>query len=172
MGFLSSWSHLRYGIVFIVLQFPSMLVANSHITMLNEVFRSLDSVATEVDLRQYNGTPVVMVLFEPDCPWCFKQVKSMNRHYSACGQQFQPLAIGVNGNRKKLKQEVQRFGAKFPSLQASTQFLQKLGNIPGTPLMLVVDENGNYSGHYRGYQNDDKLNKLLRNHGIECDAHK
>ncbi len=142
--------------------------AASQTPLLGYTLRDLNSAKNNMDLKQFEGTPVMFVFFEPDCPWCFKQVKTTNQVWSNCPESFQPIAVGVHGNRSQLKKEAHRLRAQFPTLQASPELINDIGEIPGTPLIIFSDNSGNYTAHYRGFHNRERLIQLLSNQSIAC----
>jgi len=123
-----------------------------------------------INLQHFKGKPSLMVLVEPDCPWCFRQVRALNRLTHKCSQQFQPLALGINGSRKALLAEYRKLRPEFPTLQANRQLLQALGDIPGTPFSLLVAPNGKPLRWLRGYIPDQKLQQILeQSFDFQCD---
>ncbi|GAA6166364.1 thioredoxin family protein [Sessilibacter corallicola] len=143
-------------------------IAASQTPLLGYTLRDLNLAKNSVDLKQFEGTPVMFVFFEPDCPWCFKQVKTTNQVWPDCPESFQPIAVGVHGNRSQLKKEAHRLRAQFPTLQASPELINDIGEIPGTPLIIFSDNSGNYTAHYRGFHNRERLVQLLSDQGIAC----
>lgn len=122
-----------------------------------------------VDLRAFSGLPSALMFFEPECAWCYRQVKAFNRLQAVCPGHFQPLAIGVNGSRRALRAEVQRFKPEFPAFQSSAALTRVVGEIPGTPFTLLSDANGQPLGWLRGYVAPDQLRPLLeQKFGFKC----
>lgn len=127
--------------------------------------RSLE--APEVHrLTRYQGKPVLMVFFEPECSWCLRQVKAINKLGSRCGESFEALAIGVNGSRARLQKELRRLRPDFPAYQASPQLIESLGGIPATPLSFLGDASGGYVNWLRGYAAEDELEAFMQSTGL------
>ena len=122
----------------------------------------LDS-AKSVTLSAESKTGVV-VFFEPNCSWCFKQAKVFNRFLKRCNTDVQFTGLGVNGNRQQLKKEAWRLKAKFPLYMAGSDLLNATGHISSTPLTLILDEKGSVVAHTRGYLPFNKWKAFLDQH--------
>ena len=106
----------------------------------------------------------LVLFFEPDCSWCFKQTRVFNRFLQDCQADIQMMGFGVNGNRQQLKKEIWRQRADFPMYMASQSMLKAIGHISATPLTLLFDREGNILSHVRGYLPRDKWQALLLEH--------
>ena len=53
-------------------------------------------------LINHNGDISLMMFFEPNCAWCYKQVKAFNQISTQC-RQVSITALGINGKRHQLK---------------------------------------------------------------------
>ena len=118
--------------------------------------------ASGVEARSLPADVDVLVLFEPECTWCFKQVRVLNRLQQQCAS-FRAAGVGVNGSRRALLAEVRRLRADFPLYEASQALLADLGQIPGTPLMIYIDQSGQFENFSRGFQSESLLIKRLAN---------
>lgn len=105
--------------------------------------------------------PSIMMLFEPDCSWCFKQAKVLNQLHATCPNQVNIIALGVNGDKQALKQQSWKMKLHFPAYMTSHDLLDVLGEIPATPMSLLSSSEGNYIGHLRGYVKLAPLKALL-----------
>lgn len=114
-----------------------------------------------VSLNYYSGKLMLISFFEPKCPWCYRQMKTLNVISKECSHQVQPISIGINGNAFALKKELRRAKVAYPSFLANKKLLNKIGKIPATPWMLVADANGEIIGHMRGYIRKEKLKGIL-----------
>ncbi|MEX2962513.1 TlpA family protein disulfide reductase [Microbulbifer sp. TYP-18] len=142
----------------------------SEARLLDMELRSLAGPA-RASLAQYRDLPVLMVFFEPECPWCFRQVRALNRLLARCPGQFQPLAVGTNGARRALLAEYRRLRPNFPAFQISGELLDKVGSIPATPFMLLVNRDGLPAGWLRGFVPGEKLQPVLAKRlGVNCDG--
>ncbi len=120
-------------------------------------------------MQQFAGKPVVLMYFEPQCSWCFRQVRTLNQLQEKCSGRFQPVAVGINGSRKDLLTEVRRLRPEFPAFLISAQLKSKIGEIAGTPYTLLSDEYGHPVSNLRGYIPSERLQSLLEQHlGFSC----
>lgn len=118
-----------------------------------------------------NKSPSVILFFEPDCPWCFKQSKVFNRYLANCSAYVDIIGIGVNGNRQQLKKEAWRLKASFPLYMASAELLASTGKITSTPLLLILNDSGTIIAHRRGYADFENFESLIQQHSssaINC----
>lgn len=119
-------------------------------------------------LLRYRGKPVLMVFFEPECTWCFRQVRAINALGKGCAGTFTALAVGVNGSRESLRKELRRLKPDFPAYQASAELMASLGGVPATPLTLLGDTRGGYLSWLSGYAPEDRLADFMRTGGASC----
>ena len=134
-------------------------------SLLDWSLKSLEAPETRA-LDRYQGKPVLMMFFEPECSWCFRQVRAINALAERCGGGFQALAVGVNANRAGLKQELRRLRPDFPAYEASPALLQSLGGVPATPFTLLGDVTGTYLDWTRGYLPEAELEEFMRQRGV------
>jgi peroxiredoxin len=134
-------------------------LARAEVDILDYRLRDLSSTR-EVALDEFRGDVSVLMFFEPDCPYCFRQARVLNDLQAACAD-VQPVAIGVNGDRAALQKEARRMGARFPVLQIDQRLQDDIGEIVATPLMLVSDRNGMLVTWLRGLQKADVLRSLI-----------
>lgn len=145
-------------------------VAGDNPSLLAYELKRLDVPEVEA-LDRFEGKPLLLVFFEPECSWCYRQVKAINALGARCDNGFQALAIGVNSNRAGLQKELRRLRPDFPAYQASAELLDALGGVPATPFTLLGDSNGTYLNWMRGYQDEASLERFLRDQGaLNCPA--
>jgi thioredoxin-related protein len=113
-----------------------------------------------VDLAQFRGYPVLILLFEPDCGYCVRQAREINALLSQCTE-IRPVAVGINGNRQHLREHVFSMQPDFPALMANRDLLQDLGEVQATPLMLLSDDKGYYHLHMVGLQEKETLRAVI-----------
>lgn len=141
--------------------------ASSTSSLFGYQLRSLEAPVTD-SLDAYRGKPVIMLFFQPECSWCLKQVRAVNRLPADCRASFNALAIGVNGDRKALKQELRRLRPDFPAYQANPALLDAIGGVPATPFALLGDANGEFHNWMRGYIPQSRLVDSLAELGADC----
>ena len=147
---------------------PAGSALASNVYLLDFELRSLEQPEVH-ELQRYEGKPVLMVFFEPNCSWCYRQVKAINEVGEQCSDEFAAIAIGVNGNRQSLQKELRRLRPEFPAYQASPRLLESLGGIDATPLSLLSNADGEFANWSRGYLPADKLLSFMtHNIGFAC----
>jgi hypothetical protein len=114
----------------------------------------------EMELDVFRGGVSILMFFEPDCPYCFRQARALNELQREC-QDVHPVAIGVNGDRAALQKEARRMRAEFPVLQIDARLQHDIGEVVATPLLLVGDRSGMLVTWLRGLQSADVLHDLL-----------
>jgi len=112
-------------------------------------------------LEQYRGKTLLLSLFEPDCGWCYRQMKTLNRISRECHSHLQPISIGINGSAQRLRRELRKAKVSYPALAASQKWLAKLDGVAATPWTLVVDTEGQIVTTLRGYKPYEELQKLF-----------
>lgn len=121
-------------------------------------------------LANDHGDIKLLMFFEPDCSWCYKQIKALNQISRQCPK-ISLAALGINGKRHQLKKDLWRLKPQFPAFVANANMVSDIGNIPATPITLVIDQKGHYLSHLRGYTPSKKiLAQLSAQHGIECSS--
>ena len=121
------------------------------------------------NLEHLRGKPTLMMFYEPDCPWCFKQGRAFNQLLDHCGQELQIVALGTHGDKTRLKRELWKMKPDFPGFIAGQEMLQSVGQLPATPITLIADKNGHFLSYMRGYIKLDTLEPLLQQaFGLKC----
>ena len=116
-----------------------------------------EAVSLSLDTR-----PVVVLFFEPDCSWCFKQSKVYSRLAKRCQSEVQFIGLGVNGSRQAIKKEAWHLQAAFPLYMASRPMLDAIGSVDSTPLSVLLNSQQQIAGKARGYLNQDKWQALYQ----------
>lgn len=128
----------------------------------------LSSDAMELDV--FRGGVSILMFFEPDCPYCFRQARALNQLQREC-RGVHPVAIGLNGDRRALQKEAGRMRAEFPVLEIDERLQSDIGNVEATPLMLIGDRGGMLVTYLRGLQAVGVLRSLVeRVDETACDA--
>ena len=114
-------------------------------------------------LGRYEGRPLVMVFFQPECNWCAKQVRAINELRERCD--FEAIAVGVGGTRAELRKELRRIRPDFPAYQASPRLIEAMGGVLATPMTLLGDADGAFLNWSRGFLSGGKLQQLMQTSG-------
>lgn len=139
---------------------PAM--GNGSASILDFQLRSLQEPEVH-SLTMYEGKPVVLVFFQPECNWCAKQVRAINSLREQCD--FEALAVGVGGSRVELRKELRHLRPAFPAYQASPELIEELGGVVATPFTLLGNPNGEFLNWGRGFLPEKELQKLMRSSG-------
>jgi thiol-disulfide isomerase/thioredoxin len=134
-------------------------VAVAEVDILDYRLRDLATTG-EIELSAFRGTVNVLMFFEPECPYCFRQARVLNELREQCGD-VQPIAIGVNGDRSALQNEMRRMRADFPTLQIDARLQEDIGEVVATPLLLLSDRSGMLVTWLRGLQQVETLRALI-----------
>lgn len=97
-----------------------------------------------------NEQPLAVVFYQPDCPWCQKQMQQLVSYQQQCHHGFQSVFIGTQGKHRALLREVQSYQQQALSFAADSQFIRLLGAIPATPITLFIDQHGQLLSANRG----------------------
>lgn len=109
---------------------------------------------------EHAGTVGLLVLFQPECPWCVRQ-------FDAAGTlandrpDIAVIAIGLRGGRMELIRELRRARTHLPAYLASPELLETLGKPEGTPRLYVVDRHGRIVAWAAGYHDPAQLAYLI-----------
>lgn len=133
-------------------------------------------ILADIDLHQYSLRPLqagnsrsytelrgqvdLLLLFEPECVWCVRQTRVVNALQQDCPA-FAAAGIGVNASRRSLLKSVQQLRPEFSTFQISVPLQRDLGEVPGTPLMIYLDQQGMFKTYSRGYLPRERLEPLL-----------
>ena len=109
--------------------------------------------------------PSLVLFFEPNCSWCFKQAKVFDQLAAACPQ-LTIFGLGVNGSRIALQKEAWRLRVAFPLWMASQSMLASTGSIKSTPLSLLLDDAGEIVFSAKGYMDAARWRDELTKQGI------
>ena len=112
--------------------------------------------------------PSLVLFFEPNCSWCYKQAKVFDQLAAACPQ-LTMFGLGVNGSRVALQKEAWRLRVTFPLWMASQSMLASTGPIKTTPLSLLLDDAGKIIFSARGYMDAARWREALIEHGVKLE---
>lgn len=122
----------------------------------------------EVDLtKQANLTnnqatlPTVTMLFQPNCSWCKKQGQALAKAFEQCASSINIAFVGVKGNARTLKREINHYHHDIPAYVADRKFLHSIGGFEASPTTIIYDGNGQIITKKRGFIPEDNLSKAL-----------
>ena len=104
-----------------------------------------------VSLNTVKHKHLLISFFEPECRWCYRQLRMLNKLQQTCDDNIQPIMIGIHGTRQVLQQELRLINVTLPAFEASEALLKLTGNIDATPITFIVNEDGAITQRLRGY---------------------
>jgi thiol-disulfide isomerase/thioredoxin len=139
----------------------SLGVAPQAFSYLEEIqLPSLRDKAT-INTADLYGKVVLLSFFEPDCPWCYRQMKVFNQIQSECDERLQPLSVGIHGTDQKLRSELRRAKVQYPAVRGTPALIQLTGEINATPWTLVFGPKGKLLVTWRGYMKFAQVQALF-----------
>ncbi|GIU42531.1 TlpA family protein disulfide reductase [Shewanella algidipiscicola] len=114
-----------------------------------------------VNLSHLEGHAIALMFFEPECPWCIKQARALRNLEQNCVARIHPVALGINGNNLTLKRALFRLNFPFEAYRAPRKLLTDMGGIPATPILLLLNAQGELIKGFRGYTEEVVLKELL-----------
>lgn len=155
------------------------------LTILTTILWTLPAIASASDILGYEhenlsngqlealdalrGKSSFLLFFQPDCKWCLKQSKTLDKMLATCPRQVNAAALGVHATRHELKKELRRLRPDYPAYKTGDRMLEELQGVPATPIMLLADEHGKFVQSFRGYVPADQLAQILaEKHKVSC----
>lgn len=106
------------------------------------------------------GKPALIVLFQPDCPWCQAQFRD-----AEIARQAKPglhvLAVSLKGGRRDLIHELRRARTTIPAYKSSPALLEAFGRPVGTPRVFLISSRGEVLQERRGRQTAEALLAMI-----------
>ena len=121
---------------------------------------SLKNQAT-MSMAAFHGKVVLLSFFEPNCPWCYRQMKVFNQIQSECDEILQPLSVGIHGTNQKLRSELRRAKVQYPAVRSTPTLIQLTGEINATPWTLIFKPKGQLLVTRRGYMKFEQIQALF-----------
>jgi len=116
-------------------------------------------------LTDYQGKTFITAFFMPNCKWCQRQHKVLNKMKSSCPA-IKTIMLGVQGSKQKLRQALQRKKNTFPAYVANNTIVKAVGAQSPVPMMLLFNDKGGLVFKTIGYTPKEKLTALLIEHNI------
>lgn len=111
--------------------------------------------------EQAAKTTIAMV-YQPDCKWCKKQGKWLNKAQAQCAQNLGIVLIGNNGDKRQLKRELKHFHQDMPAFLANRKLFAEVGGVAASPTTLVFNQEGKLIAKQRGYVDDATLSDVAQ----------
>ena len=129
-----------------------------------------NSATTIETLEAYQGKALLTAFFMPNCRWCQRQHRVLKKVQRSCPY-FQPVMLGVQGSKQKLRHELIRERNTFPAFLANKNIINAMGDQSPVPMMLVFNKQGELVFKTIGYTPEDKLKSLFNQYNIDiCSA--
>ena len=150
------------------LYFRALLLILISLGLAPQAFSSLDQIQlpslkneATVNMADFHGKIVLFSFFEPNCPWCHRQMKVFNQIQSACDEGLQPISVGIHGTEQKLKSELRRAKVQYPAVKGTAALIQLTGEIDATPFTLAFEPDGQLLFTWLGYMKFERIQELF-----------
>lgn len=107
---------------------------------------------------------IILSFYAPDCAWCERQIKSLNKFQKECESAWATSLIGIKGNKQLLNKLLRKTHNTLPAFIATSEFLTQVPTLEATPLTLFIDSNRKILAVKRGYVD------LQNQTSISCDS--
>ncbi len=144
--------------IFLMLMLSTSIFASDSIY--THKMNRLHGIGTE-SLADFSTKPKVVVIYQPNCQWCEKQISDLAKFQHRCEGSFNTILVGSRGNKRKLTSELKRFDGDFPAFAGSREFLRKIGGVLATPITLFFNQKGKLIGKKRGYLQSTLMQQAL-----------
>jgi len=144
--------------IILMLIFSTSIKASSKIS--SHQMKLLQKVG-KTSLSQLSSKAKVVVIYQPECHWCKKQIADLVQLQHQCRGSFDTVLVGARSNQFKLKSELRYFEGDFPALLANRQFLRDIGGVKATPVSLFFNEKNVLIGKKQGYLPEEQMRKIV-----------
>lgn len=144
----------------------------------NSAYAETSTVATEITVTDIqsrtdftlfaNQQQSLFSFFEPNCSWCLRQIKALNKLQQQCSVQVNITLIGIHGNKQQLRKVLHKARNTLPATQYHPELRKLLGKINVTPTNAFFDQNSTLVSSLPGYIKLDKLSKVF---APDCKIH-
>jgi hypothetical protein len=118
-----------------------------------------DPLRGAVPFSSYVGRPALIVLFQPNCPYCLVQFREAQA-FARQRPDIIVVSVALRGRASDLVSELRCARSTLPAYSASPALLSALGAPEGTPRVYVVTPRGRVIAQARGLQNQEALAQL------------
>ena len=110
---------------------------------------------------EVNGLVTVAMIYQPDCSWCKKQGKILERAFKQCQNSMNIVLVGTKGNTRQLRKELKHYHDDIPAFIADRKFLRDIGGYQASPTTLIYNDEGKLIVKKRGFIPEEKLASAL-----------
>jgi thioredoxin-related protein len=119
-------------------------------------------------LQEFQGRRTFLVFFEPDCPWCVKQMRALEELGQQCPERIQTVTAGVHGKLPEYRRLLRVAGTDQPAFMASNRLVAAIGGVTATPYTLFLDARGQPTHRLQGYIPAPEMRVWLEEQGVAC----
>ncbi|MAI90186.1 hypothetical protein [Ponticaulis sp.] len=113
------------------------------------------------DFETLSGNITLLVLFQPNCPWCELQFRTLEDFKQNRASWLQVAAVSRSGSLSALLRELDDYDIEFPAYQSSEELLRGLVFTPGTPCLYLIGPEGGLGQTACGRLSSDELTRFL-----------
>jgi thiol-disulfide isomerase/thioredoxin len=126
-----------------------------------------------INLKQYPGKVVMLVLMSTTCADCITAIEMMNRMQKDFGPRgFQPIAVavGLDADKKNTQNFIDRYRPAFPMGYVAETPFRELADIDGrarpyVPIFIFIDKKGTIRFEYTAIDALMEKSQRLKNSG-------
>jgi thioredoxin-related protein len=144
----------------IVLLFLAAITVLTHVQAQPFTLKPLASSRVMSDIDS-NGLVTVAMIYQPDCSWCKKQGKLLERAFKQCKKSMNIVLVGTKGNSRQLRKELKHYHDGIPAFIADRKFLRSIGGYQASPTTLIYNDEGKLIVKKRGFIPEQKLASAL-----------
>jgi len=112
------------------------------------------------NFKEHKGNAVAILIFQPNCSWCALQSRTIHKMQKNNELSDRYLAVGINGRKSALVNEVFKTGLKLPAYQSTGPFIAKAELDKSSPVMLILNQKGQLLKKLVGYQDKTVLKQI------------
>lgn len=150
---------IGFALVFV---FVSIGLAQQEKSKAAPDFKLQDIYKNEYKMSNYKNKQAVILFFWTTwCPYCRKELTTLNTRYLELVRQgFELLAIDVGESSDKVDQAIKKYSLSFKVLLDKTTSVAESYNVMGVPSYFVVDKKGNIVATEHTYP-EAKIKELI-----------
>lgn len=110
-----------------------------------------------IQLTPVEAKPMITMIYQPKCPWCKRQSKTLAKIVEDCSDHITVNIVGYKGDKKTLKRELKHYAPILPAYLANKRFLRDVGGVKASPTTLFYNAKGQLITKQRGFIETKKL---------------